>query len=133
MKTTLTTLLMFLICIRIGFAQQSEKQADIKFEQTTYDLGTFGESSCPVTCVFKFTNTGTGLLVIHQAIASCGCTIPVFPKEPIKPGESAEIKVTYNGKGRRAGSFEKTITIRANTKAEIHRLQIKGSMIADMK
>ena len=50
-------------------------------------------------------------------------------KEPIKPGESGEIKVTYNGKNRRAGEFEKTITIRANTKAKIHRLKVKGSMI----
>ena len=70
------------------------------------------------------------MLVIHQAIATCGCTVPIYPKEPIKPGESGEIKVTYNGKGRRAGEFEKNITIRANTKAQIYRLKVKGSMIA---
>ena len=70
-------------------------EADIKFEKTTHDFGTFSEDDPKVTCSFKFTNTGDGLLVIHQAIASCGCTVPQYPKEPIKPGESGEITVTY--------------------------------------
>ena len=50
--------------------------ADIKFEKTTHDFGTFSEDDPVVTCTFKFTNTGDGLLVIHQAVASCGCTVP---------------------------------------------------------
>lgn len=50
-------------------------EAEIKFEKTSHDFGTFPESE-KVTCTFKFTNTGDNLLVIHQAIASCGCTVP---------------------------------------------------------
>ncbi len=118
-----------LLTLVIGVYAQEDKKPEITFEKTTHNFGSFKESDGPVTCVFKFTNTGKNVLVIHQAIAACGCTVPIFPKEPIKPGESSEIKVTYNGKGRRAGEFEKTITIRSNTKAQIHRLKIKGSMI----
>ena len=103
-------------------------EAEIKFEKTSHNFGTFPESSPKVTCTFKFTNTGDKLLVIHQAMASCGCTVPQFPKEPIKPGESGEITVTYNGAGRFPGHFRKSITIRTNAKQEIIRLYVEGDM-----
>lgn len=134
MKRLFTTFLLLITIIGISFAQSNnENKPEIAFEKTTHDFGSFKESDGPVTCVFKFKNTGKGLLVIHQAIATCGCTVPIYPKEPIKPGDSGEIKVTYNGKGKRAGEFEKSVTIRANTKDQIYRLKIKGSMIADKK
>lgn len=105
------------------------KEAEIKFEKTSHNFGTFSESNSKVTCTFKFTNIGDNLLVIHQAIASCGCTVPQYPKEPIKPGESGEIVVTYNGAGRFPGHFRKSITLRTNGKQEIIRLYIEGNMI----
>lgn len=130
MKQLAIIFLLLFAAINLNVAQTAdENKPEMTFEKSIHDFGTFKESDSPVTCVFKFTNTGKSLLVIHQAIATCGCTVPIYPKEPIKPGESGEIKVTYNGKGRRAGEFEKTITIRANTKAKIHRLKVKGSMI----
>ena len=121
-KIILTTLSLF-IGVIMAYAG-----ADIKFESTTHDFGSFSEKSPKVTCTFKFTNTGDGPLVIHQAIASCGCTVPLYPKEPIKPGESGEIKVTYNGAGKFPGRFQKTITLRTNAKSEIIRLVVKGDM-----
>lgn len=132
MKQFLTLFLSFLVIATSSMMAQAkdENKPEMTFEKTEHDFGSFKESDGPMTCVFKFTNTGKGMLVIHQAIATCGCTVPIYPKEPIKPGESGEIKVTYNGKGRRAGEFEKNITIRANTKEQIHRLKVKGSMIA---
>lgn len=102
--------------------------AQITFEKTTYNFGSFSENSPKVTCKFKFTNTGDGPLVIHQAIASCGCTVPQYPKEPIKPGESGEVTVTYNGAGKFPGHFRKTITLRTNSKNEITRLVVEGDM-----
>ena len=108
-------------------------EADIKFEKTTHDFGTFSEDDPKVRCSFKFTNTGDGLLVIHQAIASCGCTVPQYPKEPIKPGESGEITVTYNGAGKFPGHFKKSITIRTNGKQEIIRLYVTGDMLPSTK
>ncbi|MBE6275387.1 MAG: DUF1573 domain-containing protein [Bacteroides sp.] len=110
------------------FAAQPEG-AEIKFEKTSHDFGTFTESNSKVTCTFKFTNTGDKLLVIHQAIASCGCTVPQYPKEPIKPGESGEIIVTYDGEGKFPGHFRKSITLRTNAKQEIVRLYVEGEML----
>lgn len=103
-------------------------EADIKFEKTSHDFGTFPETD-KKSYAFKFTNVGDKLLVIHQAIASCGCTVPNYPKEPIKPGESGEIIVTYNGAGKFPGHFKKSITIRSNAKKEIVRLYVEGDMI----
>ena len=94
MKKILFTTLLCVMNVLLVIAQGT---AEITFEKTSYNFGSFSESSPKVTCKFKFKNTGDGPLVIHQAIASCGCTVPQYPKEPIKPGESGEVTVTYNG------------------------------------
>ena len=125
MKRVILTSILLIITLVVFAAGE----ADIKFEKTSHDFGTFPESQ-KVTCTFKFTNVGDKLLVIHQAIASCGCTVPQYSKEPIKPGESGEIVVTYNGIGKFPGHFKKSITIRSNTKQEIVRLYIEGDMQA---
>lgn len=127
MKKYLLTAVMAIMALVVYAAPGNE--AEIKFEKTSHDFGTFPESKSKVTCSFKFTNTGTKLLVIHQAIASCGCTVPEYPKEPIKPGESGEIIVTYDGEGKFPGHFRKSITIRSNAKQEIVRLYVEGDML----
>ena len=123
MKKTLLTALM-LVC-GIAFASA---QAEIKFDKLTNDFGTFSESSPVVTCTFTFTNVGTQPLVVNQAVASCGCTVPEYTKDPVKPGEKGEIKVTYNGTGKFPGHFKKSITVRTNGKVEMTRLYIEGTM-----
>lgn len=102
-------------------------QAVIKFEKTTHNYGKFTEDK-PQTCVFKFTNTGNEPLVIHQAFASCGCTVPTFTKEPIAPGKTGEIKVVYNGKGKLPGHFKKTVSVRSNATNALVRVYIEGDM-----
>lgn len=106
----------------------AQKQADIKFDKTTMDLGKFPESNPVQKCTFTFTNTGNAPLIINQAIASCGCTVPEYTKEPVAPGKTGTINVTYNGKGKFPGFFKKTITIRTNGKTEMTRLYISGEM-----
>ena len=103
-------------------------QAEIKFDKLTNDFGTFSEASPVVTCTFNFTNVGDKPLVINQAVASCGCTVPEYTKDPIQPGEKGSIKVTYNGKGKFPGHFKKSITVRTNGKVEMTRLYIEGTM-----
>ena len=90
MKKTILTTLFLVVAVLMVIAQGT---AEIKFEKTTHNFGAFSENNPKVTCKFKFTNTGNGPLVIHQAIASCGCTVPQYSKEPIKAGESGEITV----------------------------------------
>ncbi|MBQ3190864.1 MAG: DUF1573 domain-containing protein [Bacteroides sp] len=127
MKKFLLTTIMMVIGM-VAFASQESGGADIKFDKTSHNFGTFSEDNPKVSCTFKFTNTGDKLLVIHQAIASCGCTVPQYSKEPIKPGESGEIVVNYDGTGKFPGHFKKSITIRTNAKKEIVRLYIEGDM-----
>ena len=124
MKKTLLTALM-LVC-GIVFASA---QAEIKFDKLTNDFGTFSEASPVVTCTFTFTNVGDKPLVINQAVASCGCTVPEYTKDPVQPGEKGSIKVTYNGKGRVFGPFTKVITVMSNAKTKMTRLSIKGEMV----
>lgn len=132
MKKFLLTTIMMLIGM-VAFASQEGGGADIKFDKTSHNFGTFSEDNPKVTCTFKFTNTGDKLLVIHQAIASCGCTVPQYSKEPIKPGESGEIVVTYDGSGKFPGHFKKSITLRTNAKKEIIRLYVEGDMLPKTK
>ena len=70
---------------------------------------------------FEFTNTGTEMLIIKNVSASCGCTIPEKPEEPIAPGQTGKIKATFDSRGR-AGLNQKVITVTANTKETIHTL-----------
>lgn len=109
--------------ISAGFAQ-----AKIQFDKLSYDFGTFSEAQPVQKCTFTFTNTGDKPLVINQAVASCGCTVPQYTKTPIKPGEKGTIAVTYNGKGKFPGHFKKTITIRTNGVPEMTRLSVEGVM-----
>ena len=104
-----------LFCVTLTLLAQNNK-AEIKFNKTT--------------CSFTFTNVGSAPLIINQAVASCGCTIPTYTKTPIKPGESGEIVVTYNGTGKFPGLFKKTVTVRTNATTEMTRLYIEGEMEA---
>ena len=119
-------LTMMLIC---GMTSaMAQKPAEIKFEKIVHDFGTFSEKNPVVSCSFAFQNVGEEPLVINQAIASCGCTVPEYTKTPIQPGEKGEIKVTYNGTGKFPGHFKKSITVRTNGAVEMTRLYIEGDM-----
>jgi len=117
---------LMLLC---GFsAAMAQKPAQIQFDKTVHNFGTFSEKEPKVTCTFTYTNVGESPLVINQAIASCGCTVPEYTKTPVKPGETGEIKVTYNGTGKFPGHFKKSITVRTNGAVEMTRLYIEGDM-----
>ena len=119
-------LLLMMLASLVAYAQQ--EQPEIKFDKTVHNFGTFSEKTPVQTAVFAFTNIGKAPLIINQAIASCGCTIPSYTKEPIMPGEKGTVKVTYNDKGKFPGHFKKSITIRTNGKVEMVRLYIEGDM-----
>lgn len=98
-------------------------KAVIKFETETYNFGTINQGQ-KVTYAYKFKNEGENPLIIQSANASCGCTVPTYPKDPIPPGGTGEIVAEYNGSG--AGDITKTITITANTEPTTTVLTIKG-------
>ena len=125
----MSVMLMASVC----FAMAQQNQASIKFDKMIHNFGTFSENQPTQKCVFTFTNVGTAPLIINQAVASCGCTIPSYTEAPIKPGEKGEIKVTYNGTGAFPGHFKKTITVRTNGVTELTRLYIEGVMSENKK
>lgn len=106
----------------------AQKPAQIKFDETTHNFGTFSEKSPVVTHTFTFTNIGEQPLVVNRAIAACGCTVPEYTTAPVQPGEKGSIKVTYNGTGLFPGHFKKSVTVQTNGAVEMTRIYIEGEM-----
>lgn len=77
---------------------------------------------------YRFKNTGTKPLVIVEAHASCGCTVPQKPEKPVLPGETGYIKVVFDSKGRTGHAF-KTITVTSNAKPEFPELILTGEVV----
>ena len=117
----------------IAMVATASAQAEIKFDKVVHNFGNFSEKSPVQKTIFTFTNVGNKPLIINQAIASCGCTIPAYTKQPIAPGQKGQITVTYNGKGMFPGHFKKSITVRSNGNVEMTRLYIEGVMVEEQK
>ena len=122
-----TIILTMLMLFTFGMAS-AQSQAKIEFDKKTHNFGTFSEKNPVQECTFTFTNVGDAPLVINQAVASCGCTVPQYTKTPIAPGAKGIIKVTYNGAGKIPGHFKKSITVRTNGEVEMTRLYVEGDM-----
>jgi hypothetical protein len=134
MKATLFSITLFLLAfINVSKAQETEDDASGKFtfEETTFDFGEV-EAGTVVKHVFKFTNTGDAPLIIYNAQGSCGCTVPYFPRNPILPGESSEIQVSFNSAGR-MGVNQKMVTLTANTIPNKTVLKITGQVLPPTK
>ena len=116
---------------RVEVVQPSNEENPIttlKFEETVYDFGKVVEGT-KVTQVFTFTNTGQEPLVLTNALGSCGCTVPKWPREPIRPGETASITVEFNSKNK-IGQRNQKVTITANTEPPQTYLYLKGEVLA---
>jgi hypothetical protein len=103
---------------------EADGQPMLKFETTTHDFGKIVEGTQAVY-EFKFTNTGKTALILTDVIPPCSCTTPDWPKEPILPGKTAKIKVTFDSNGK-PGNFSKTITVKHNGEAGTDYITIKG-------
>jgi hypothetical protein len=100
---------------------------EITFNELVHDYGTVVQGS-DATCEFKFTNVGKEPLILQKPVSSCGCTVPTWPQEPVLPGKSDVIKVTYST--HNVGPINKTITVTSNAKTARIVLSIKGNVIA---
>ena len=106
----------------------SEDAPVMSFESTEYDFGSVNEGEI-VDYTFRFTNTGKQPLIINKATATCGCTVPDWPKQPIAVGGVGEIKVKFDSKNRK-NLQTKYVNINANTVPPVTRLKITGNVIA---
>lgn len=101
----------------------------IKFAVESFNFGkvTAGKK---VNYEYAFTNTGKSPLVIQNATASCGCTVPDWPKKPILPGESGKIKVSFDSSNK-SGLQDKIVTITGNTIPAQTMVHLVGEVIGD--
>ena len=129
MKRVIILIGIMLLMAGAAKAQDAKTQSgpEIEFEKIVHDYGDVpfnGNGACE----FRFTNTGDVPLLIQKPKSSCGCTIPSWPSEPILPGKSDVIKVTY--RTNRVGNFNKKVTVTSNAlKNSTVELRIKGRVL----
>ena len=114
--------------LKIVTGSRSEKLQGTKTQVTVnhaeLDFGSFPKAEKQERS-FVLTNTGAGLLVVHDVTTSCGCTKVKYNKQPVRPGETLELKVTYEAE--EAGHFNKTLRVYCNADNSPLRLIVKGS------
>ena len=99
----------------------------VQLIDSVYDFGNATDGD-KVAFNFRFRNTGKKSLIIASAVASCGCTVPEKPEEPIKPGDTGFLKVVFNSQGR-VGPVHKTITVTSNAYPKFPLLELKGMVV----
>ncbi len=144
MKVILIIIGIFLFSIQSNFAStnidggktavlikpnyQDDIMAEIKFDTTVHDFGKIKNGAKDVKFKFKYTNTGNDVLFITRVVKSCGCTEPVYSREPLMPGQSSNVEIGYTTT-ENVGVFNKKITIFSNANTESVILTIKGEVL----
>jgi hypothetical protein len=98
----------------------------VKLIDTVFNFGTITAGEV-VSTSFRFVNTGNKPLIITDARAQCGCTVPEKPTEPIQPGDTSEIKVKFDSKGKE-GHTNKTVTVISNAEPTFPTLLLTGEI-----
>jgi hypothetical protein len=103
----------------------------VQMIDSVYNFGkvTDGEK---VEYSYRFRNTGKNPLIVSSAVASCGCTVPEKPEEPVRPGEAGFLKVVFNSKGR-VGEVHKEITVTSNAYPKFPVLELTGQVVSAVK
>ena len=130
---SLVTMIIGIFAVVCAFAQE-ETIVDgpyITFEETSFDFGDIHQGD-KVEHIFAFENTGTAPLIITNVQTTCGCTAPEWPKEPVMPGEAAEIKVIFNSTGK-FGRQNKVISIISNSVAPVNQVKITTNVLPKEK
>ena len=104
----------------------SGKVPVITFDKTEFDFGKILQGEV-VTYTFHFTNTGNAPLIITNVDKSCGCTASDYPRQPIEPGGTGDIKISYDSKGHQ-GFQSKALVVIANTMPSQTTLRIKAEV-----
>jgi len=106
----------------------AQKSPQIKFDKTSHGFGSVYRLAGSRTYFFRFANIGDAPLVMDHLTTGCQCVKAEFMQKKILPGETGEVKVTYNPSGQRDGEFKKSITIASNAKTPYIRLFVSGTL-----
>lgn len=114
-----------------ALSQHFSDSTTVQMIDSVYNFGkvTDGEN---VVFSYRFRNTGNKPLIISSASASCGCTVPEKPEEPIKPGETGFLKVVFSSKGR-VGPVHKEVSVVSNAYPQFPQLQLIGEVLSTGK
>lgn len=122
------------LCFSLAASAQDAELLDtpppgpyIKFSEMSYDFGDI-EQGDKVEYTFEFTNTGDAPVIISNVLTTCGCTASSWPREPILPGASSKIEVTFNSAGK-IGHQNKVITIQSNATNNPERVKIVTNIL----
>lgn len=99
----------------------------IEFAEPIFDFGQVKEGEI-VEQVYAYTNTGTAPVILSQVSASCGCTTPSYTQTPVLPGQSGEIKVSFDSNGQ-VGKQQKIVTIVSNAEDKVATIQLRGEVL----
>jgi len=128
MKRLLTVVLAVVLSTAFAIAQEKTVNGPvITFESDSKDFGDITQGD-KVENVFKFENTGKEPLIISNVAATCGCTVPSWPKEPIAPGKKAEIKVSFNSAGK-MGKQNSVVRIYSNASEPIEKVSLISNVL----
>lgn len=100
------------------------------FDTLVHDFGTIIEGE-RVVCYFDYTNTGDGDLLIIGVEATCGCTIPSWSREPLKPGAKETLELIFDASGR-SGEQRKLVKVRSNAGDQLVNLTIRANVISSV-
>jgi len=117
---------------QVATVQQEKKKSSlapttVQLIDSVFDFGTIKEGDV-VSFSYRFKNTGDKPLEVTNVMASCGCTVPEKPEEPIEPGQIGFIKVKFNS-DRKPGEAHKTVTVESNANPEFPTLLLKGTVV----
>jgi len=100
----------------------------VTFNETTHDFGDVAETGGSVSCDFILTNNTQEPLLIKRVVTSCGCTTPIWTREPVEPGKTGVVKALFNPRGR-PGAFSKTVSVYTNKSDKPYPFLIKGKVL----
>jgi len=130
MKRIISALLFIAVLSFVADAQEKtldpSKGSIITFEESSYDFGDIKQGDV-VEYTFNFENSGNKPLILANVKTTCGCTAPTWPKEPVMPGESGEILVRFNSRGK-IGVQNKTITVYSNAQNSPEKIRISTNV-----
>ena len=113
---------------RVDYAEFIDNPTEMAFESMDYEFGEVKEGT-QVKYTYKFKNTGDQNLILINVKGSCGCTVPEeWPKNPIAPGETGEIKVVFDSQDR-VGNVRKNVRVEANTNPSLNVLTLSGVVV----
>ncbi|MDR7131437.1 uncharacterized protein (DUF58 family) [Algoriphagus sp. 4150] len=131
MKKLGVLLTVFVLVFAFNANAQEESGAAITFKEKSIDFGDITQGD-KVEHTFELTNTGSAPLIISNVAATCGCTVPSWPKEPIAPGKTSEIKVSFNSSGK-MGKQNSVVRIYSNASEPIEKVSLISNVLPKTK